>query len=1181
MRPITRRRRLAFFGIALAIGAGALGVGWRYAAGAAANAASSAAAEPLAVAVTESIAGAEARGAGSEDTAEESPLAGPRGLGTMTGRAPGTTTIVAGVRLASHKVNVVIHDGLARTEVEETFENTTARVLEGRYVFPVPPDASVSRLALYVGTDLVEGEIVERDRAARIFKGIVEDTVRPRDPALLEWVKGSEVSLKVFPLPAHGTRKIVLAYDQVLSQASSQVRYVYPLSLGQDRSVTIDELSIDVTAADATTSLVGVRTPGYAATTAPSGPLHVGYSAHAFTPAGDFILEYERAPSSKPDVSAYLAPTLPPVGLVKAPVAEDGYLTMRLPVRAPPATQARQSHDRAIILDVSQSQSRETLAGEIALARGLLRRLDTGERFTLLACDSACSTFPDDGLAAAAPATLDDAGRWLSALAPAGSSDIAGAILAATKRLTADRAGQIVYLGDGSASAGELTAETIAARVRPEILARKIDVRLFGAGRSVDEIVLGGLARSLGAAYEAVSTGESLARRIDAIALGLDNPLLVDAALEVPEGIYDVHPKVLPNLHAGQELMITARARAGERGEIKIKGTLGGAPYQDAKAIVWDTAPATVPPRLWATAKIADLEGSSDEASRKEVVALSKAHRVMSRAASFLVLENDQMFAAFGIERASKAKSPEPDVASLLKGLESESSGMVGSLDGHPSGASSIVSAAEPSANTPGLDAMGAGGLGLSGTGEGGGGKGEGIGLGSIGTLGHAAGTGEGQGFGSGHGRLGGSHREKPPSVRMGAVSVSGRLPPEVIQRIVRQSFGRFRLCYENGLRSNPNLQGRVSVRFTIGADGNVSGTGNGGSDLPDGNVIACVVRGFGGLMFPAPEGGNVVVTYPIIFAPEGGPSIRMSEARSFAEQPSAVHVDGSERWTTEGEPALVKLRATLHDGETSRQRHDGLIRGLLTHGRFAEALTAAKHFAEIDPDLPSARELLAQTAAAAGDGWLARTSLDAELETAPTNADLHLRAARAFEAAGEERRACSHFRSLVELRKTDDDARYEAFRCRARLDEREAVVAELSAVDKPGKRVAELAKALASGPAPAYSPAVGGGEFEAKLGCSDESERCPTVVVVTPTGKVISPWTPAARGGAVTTSGLSSGTYRTLIVGGNPGTACDVTVRTFGATRKFSVAHGGLQTIASTLVTIPEQGFGRLSGWH
>lgn len=165
-------------------------------------------------------------------------------------------------------------------------------------------------------------------------------------------------------------------------------------------------------------------------------------------------------------------------------------------------------------------------------------------------------------------------------------------------------------------------------------------------------------------------------------------------------------------------------------------------------------------------------------------------------------------------------------------------------------------------------DAYGAGGLGLSGIGEGGGGRGEGIGLGSIGTLGHGAGTGTGQGFGSGHGRLGGGHATKVPKVRMGQTTVSGRLPPEVIQRIVRQNYGRFRLCYEQGLSKNPNLEGRVQVRFVIGRDGSVSNVSNGGSDIPDSSVVQCVIRNYYGLSFPQPEGGIVTVVYPIMFSP-------------------------------------------------------------------------------------------------------------------------------------------------------------------------------------------------------------------------------------------------------------------------------------------------------------------------
>lgn len=138
------------------------------------------------------------------------------------------------------------------------------------------------------------------------------------------------------------------------------------------------------------------------------------------------------------------------------------------------------------------------------------------------------------------------------------------------------------------------------------------------------------------------------------------------------------------------------------------------------------------------------------------------------------------------------------------------------------------------------------------------------LGLNGLGDIGIG-----GLGLSGGSGTLGGSGSGGPkPTIRMGATSVSGRLPPEVIQRIVRQNFGRFRLCYEKGLEKNPDLQGRVTVRFVINRDGAVTTVTNGGSDLPDEAVIACIVRSFSGLSFPQPEGGIVTVSYPIMFSP-------------------------------------------------------------------------------------------------------------------------------------------------------------------------------------------------------------------------------------------------------------------------------------------------------------------------
>ena len=165
-------------------------------------------------------------------------------------------------------------------------------------------------------------------------------------------------------------------------------------------------------------------------------------------------------------------------------------------------------------------------------------------------------------------------------------------------------------------------------------------------------------------------------------------------------------------------------------------------------------------------------------------------------------------------------------------------------------------------------DAFGAGGLGLSGLARGGGFRGDAVGVGNVGTLGHGSGEGPNSGFGAAHGRLPGTHAARAPKVGMGKTQVSGRLPKEVIQRIVRQNFGRFRLCYENGLTANPQLTGRVSVRFAISSNGTVSTASHGDSSLPDASVVRCVVRAFYGLTFPKPEGGIVTVVYPISFAP-------------------------------------------------------------------------------------------------------------------------------------------------------------------------------------------------------------------------------------------------------------------------------------------------------------------------
>jgi tetratricopeptide (TPR) repeat protein len=257
-------------------------------------------------------------------------------------------------------------------------------------------------------------------------------------------------------------------------------------------------------------------------------------------------------------------------------------------------------------------------------------------------------------------------------------------------------------------------------------------------------------------------------------------------------------------------------------------------------------------------------------------------------------------------------------------------------------------------------DSFGAGGLGLSGVGEGGGGRGEGIGLGSIGSIGHGAGTGQGQGFGSGHGRLGGAHATSAPTLRGGIVEGGGRLPPEVIQRIVRQNFGRYRLCYEQGLRTNPTLAGRVDVRFLIDRSGSVSATTTSG--FSDAAVASCIARSFRNLSFPQPEDGVVTVTYGITMQPPGS-------GREAAALPPT-------RWATGPGGPLVTMRpgseAPRVEGEPP---YEGKLKGVmsaLAEGKVGEAKDLANAWQKSSPTDVLSLVALGETAEKSGDPRLA-----------------------------------------------------------------------------------------------------------------------------------------------------------------------------------------------------------------
>ncbi|HEY0817594.1 MAG TPA: VIT domain-containing protein, partial [Rhizobacter sp.] len=132
------------------------------------------------------------------------------------------------VQRASVQAEVVGH--AAQLRVELVFFNPNGRVLEGELQFPLAHGQWVSGFELDIDGELRPAVVVDKARGQQVF----EDVIRARvDPALLEATDGDNYKLRVYPLPAQGTRRVVLHLAQTLDAAG---RLDLPLRFGSGLS---------------------------------------------------------------------------------------------------------------------------------------------------------------------------------------------------------------------------------------------------------------------------------------------------------------------------------------------------------------------------------------------------------------------------------------------------------------------------------------------------------------------------------------------------------------------------------------------------------------------------------------------------------------------------------------------------------------------------------------------------------------------------------------------------------------------------------------------------------------------------------------------------------------------------------------------------------------------------------
>lgn len=649
------------------------------------------------------------------------------GIGELRAHRPGERQAQERpLAISEHKVSVRIVGNVARTEVEEAFRNDGNDVLEGVYRFPMPPDARIASLQLLIDGTWEEGAIVGRDRAQAIWRGVIRNATPEqqrqqqqeewiwvpgpwRDPALLEWQRGGRFELRIFPIPAHGERRVRITYEQTLSpSAGGERRYVYPMahSGADDDSTRVGHFEVDVRVAGEGTQ---AKARGYdVASTREEGADRLRFSSDNFRPAGDLIIDYQ-LPGGEAEVRYWTfqgTATTPPGERSTSRTdntrsdrqsAEDQSVALQNAVHADtrpyvvfalrpelPAWAEQRARSYAFVVDSSQSMVGDRFERASQLLRRVVAEMDRRDRFTVLACDVRCESLGDPTAPTAeAVAELE---RFLEKVEPAGSTNVVEALRAGRDALRSGQEGReahVVYVGDGLSSTGFRRPSLVSGQVT-ELARSGVSFNTLGIGQDADAAGLSAIAQAGGGQYVPFVPGQRIAEAAIAVLEATYGASLRNATLQVPAGVTDVSPTSLPTLRAGQEVLVVGRLANGANpaGELRLTGSVAGRPFENRYPVTLTpttSAGNAFVPRIFASTTITELERSAKGSDNARIVALSKAFQVLSSQTSMLVLESEAMFRAFDVDRARPALTWTGE-GEIVEGTSSGVVDMVGDL---------------------------------------------------------------------------------------------------------------------------------------------------------------------------------------------------------------------------------------------------------------------------------------------------------------------------------------------------------------------------------------------------------------------------------------------------------------------------------------------------------------------
>jgi TonB family protein len=875
-----------------------------------------------------------------------------------------------GLVLRELRAQVVVESTLAFTQLEFAFQNPEPRRLEGRLQVTLPEGASVSRLALQIGERYQEGELVAQPQAVAAYEEALHGR---RDPALLEREAGNQYRMRIFPIEPHETKRVIVAYSQLLLGGDGSYRL--PLA----GLAKLERLRADVH------WLTGARSERQV------------FERRSWRPTGDLSL------------------TLPQSSVA---LASEGLVLV--PLRAHIEHKSAGFTRLTVLFDTSASSALQ-----------LEQRLERLAQLLAALSRARGAPFPvqlvpfDQALGAPVALRSDDLGQAPRELVRArgalGATDLDQALdqLKALPQL-GDR---VLLYSDGVATAGSTQLPELSLRVAALGArgVRRLDV--LTPRQLLDRELLTALVHSDRLEPGVMVSDEAPLPAAQRMLRAPQRQLMPHV-----EGALWTYPAELFGVEEGQTYPLFAKFPGPAPTRLRVGAS---------ELVVHKAGPssAALLARAWASTQIAYLEQkraalvtTDAEKVRQRIIALSTREQVASDHTAWVVLESEDDYRRHGIERRTErvlavhrgalmrvAGGPAVDdwlleepwlraeheiepaekqgsVAAAVPSAQSDSPLQARTATALKLGSSSGA-VTPPQADTPGI-------LGVLSQMSGSAGFPAGSAYGADTALGYDPMSGLGQLSGDSLG-VGQRDAGRPAShamVRVSTIDVrGGSLSPEVMRRVIQRHLNEVRFCGDQALQQQRWLRGKVQVRFVVSSSGAVQAANVESSSLQHRGAESCITNAVRRWTFPAPAGGGIVV------ASQG---FELESSDSVALQAQTHHA--AERAQRTAHRLLLQQRESDWAERARPVPADALegplleVTELVATGAHREALLRARALHQAAPHDVMVLLALARAARAHGEPELAARAYGSLIDLFPGRAEFRRAAGQGLESLGE-----------------------------------------------------------------------------------------------------------------------------------------------------------------------------------